>query len=671
MATSGSKSVTVTQWNTLRFSWSEASQSIPDNTTTINWKLELIAGSSGRIDSSASKKWSVTINGTTYSGTNSIGIANNATKTLASDSVTIAHNSNGTKTFSYSFSQQFSITFSGESIGTKSGSGSGTLDTIPRASSLTASNGTLGTAQTLTITRADSSFKHRITFTCGSASGYAAGSASTFTTATSISWTPTLTLAQQNTTGTSVTITLKLMTYTNTGTHIGTVSKSITCSIPASVKPSVSISVSDPLGYVSKYGGYVQSLSKFAISLTDAGSQDSTIKSRKTTVDGKTFTAKSFTTDVIQNSGTLTISTTVTDSRGRTATASTTVTAIPYSPPQINSLTVKRCDSEGNSSTGGAYLAVTFNSQVTALNNKNTASYSIQYKKSGSSSYTTETLSGFTGQYSVSDGVFIFAAETASSYNIIFTVTDAFGSAAKTATGASVFKLWSALATGLGFAFGKIAELEGVLDIGFKTKFTGGIQNIVLEKISDLNDVLTPNTYVSVNKGAISYTNCPIASGTFVIEVMNAGAEGQVFQRLTTTFKDGLHEVYERHYYQGAWGAWVCVHSDSGWVNLTLQSGISVGNECGFLKGRLLNNVLYIQGDVTGISANWKYFAQVPAALLPSGLGSANRLSAVYDMSKFCGLNLTSSGQLYVSANSGSSWDATKNVSVNITICGN
>ena len=195
MATSGSSSVAVTQWNTLKFSWETISQSVANNTSTISWKLELIADSSGRIDSSTSKNWSVTINGTTYSGTNTVGIGNNTTKTLASDTVTIAHNSNGTKTFSYSFSQQFSITFNGANIGTKSGSGSGTLNTIARKSSLSASNGTLGTAQTLTVSRQSTDFTHTITYQCGSASGAVA----TKSTSTSISFKPPLTLASQNT----------------------------------------------------------------------------------------------------------------------------------------------------------------------------------------------------------------------------------------------------------------------------------------------------------------------------------------------------------------------------------------------------------------------------------------------------------------------------------------
>jgi hypothetical protein len=410
-------------------------------------------------------------------------------------------------------------------------------------------------------------------------------------------------------------------------------------------------------------------VSKAKVVLTESGSYGSTIKNRKTTIDGMTYTNASFTTDALNGSGTLTIQTTVTDSRGRTATASTSISVLAYSMPKISSLTVSRCDSEGNSSASGAYLSVMFGSEVTALNNKNTATYVVSYKKTSESEYTTETLTDFTGQYSVSGGVFVFAAEIASSYNIVLTVSDAFSSKAKTATGSSVKKLWSILANGLGLALNKIAEFEGVFDINFKTKFTGGIQNEILEKISDLNDVLVPNTYVSRNKGAASYANCPIASGTFVLEVMSAGAEGQVFQRMTTTFKDGRQETYERHYFGGTWGAWSCVYSDTGWVDLTLQSGISVGSEAGYLKGRLKNGVLYIKGDVIGVNANWKYFAHVPSTLLGSGLASATRFAGVYNLSYFCGLNLTSGGQLYVSSNSSGAWDSTKAVYINAAIC--
>lgn len=136
MAANGSTTVAVTSYDTLYFGWVETAQSIVNNTTTIYWELKLIAGSSGYISSSASKAWKVTVNGTAYSGTNTIGIANNATKILASGTTTIGHNTDGSKTFSFSFSQQFDITF-GSWVGTISGSGTGTLNSIPRQATIT------------------------------------------------------------------------------------------------------------------------------------------------------------------------------------------------------------------------------------------------------------------------------------------------------------------------------------------------------------------------------------------------------------------------------------------------------------------------------------------------------------------------------------------------------
>lgn len=126
---SGSKSVTVTSYDTLKFSWWENGQS--SNTTEVGWKLELIATNYGRIDSSTSKEWGVTVNGEDYGGTTSVAIGNNETKTLASGKTTITHNSTGQKTFSYSFFQDFTgITFSSTALGKVSGSGTGTLTTI-------------------------------------------------------------------------------------------------------------------------------------------------------------------------------------------------------------------------------------------------------------------------------------------------------------------------------------------------------------------------------------------------------------------------------------------------------------------------------------------------------------------------------------------------------------
>ena len=136
MALSGSKTVAVTSYDSLKFSWEETSIVVDDNYSNVSWKLQLISTAYGAISSSASKEYLVTINGTKFEGTNTIGIGNNATKTLASGSLKIYHNTDGSKTFSYSFMQEFAITFSGTYYGVKSGSGSGTLTNIARGASI-------------------------------------------------------------------------------------------------------------------------------------------------------------------------------------------------------------------------------------------------------------------------------------------------------------------------------------------------------------------------------------------------------------------------------------------------------------------------------------------------------------------------------------------------------
>lgn len=673
MATSGSKSIAATSHDTLKFSWSESSQSVENNNTKITWKMELIADANGRISSTASKDWSVTVNGTKYSGTNTIGISNNATITLANGTTTISHNADGTKTFSYSFSQEFDITFSGSKIGTKSGSGSGTLDTIPRKSTLTVANGTLGTAQSLAITEHESTFKHKLAYSCGGVSGWILGDSSSFSTANSVEWTPPLSLASENTTGTSVSIKFVLHTYANDGTYIGNNSYTKTFSIPSSVKPSCSVSVTDSMGYADRYGSFLKGLSKLKVVVTATTSYGSAIASYSTTANGATYTVASFTTGVLGSSGSMTVNATVKDKRGRSGSASKSINVLNYNSPNISELSVKRCDSNGTENIQGEHVKVIFSALVTSLNRENSATYVLQYKKTSQTSFPdsqTITLTEFSDNYAPAEEVYIFKADSGSSYDVKLSVIDDFGTVSKTTVVSTAFSLMHWHKSGKGLAIGKLSEFTDVFDIGFQARFSGGIMNIVAEKVSDLNELKTPNTYVTVNQGASSYANIPEGlTGTFTIEVMSAGAEGQLIQRITSCDKV-KPKIYIRHYYQATWGGWHLIYEgDTGWQNLILQSGISVGSECGYLKGRIKNGVLYIKGDVKGIDANWKYFAQLPDTLLPANLPSATRFGGVYYLTYFCAFNLQNTGRLYVASNSSGSWDATKDVHINTSIC--
>lgn len=460
MAGNGSKSVKVTDWDTLKFSWEQTASSFNSGsrtwTYTISWKMQLISTEYGAISSSASKAWSVKVGGTSYSGYNTVGISNNTTKTLASGTTKLTHNTvtnpSSVFVFDYSFSQTFDMNFDGW-VGTKSGSGTGDIAVDIIRSTLTAGNGTLGTAQSLTISRQISSLTHTITYKCGTASGTIA----TKTTGTSVNWTPPLSLAQQNTTGTTVSVTLTLTTYSG-DTNMGTDTKTITCSIPASVKPTCSMTLEDVEGADDIYGSPVQRLSRIKAVITASGAQGSTITTYKVTCDGNTYTGSTITTNLLQNSGSIPITVTVTDSRGRQGSTSYTMSVQAYSAPAITAFKVVRCNADGTENDRGEYTKVTFSAAISSMNSKNTAAYVLRYKKTSDSMFTEMTITDLAGKYSVSDWSHVLAAGGNDSYDIEVEAIDQHSSAMRASTVSTAFTLMNWGANGTSIGIGKVAE---------------------------------------------------------------------------------------------------------------------------------------------------------------------------------------------------------------------
>lgn len=550
MATSGSITVGVTSIHAYVFSWTLKSQSVENNTSTIEWwvryeNTELL----GRYDLSDGiyETATVTINGNVYEfGCTSVGALHGTE--------TIQHNSDGNKTFSFSFSRRAyadNVYVDGEWQGIAelvTGNGTGVLPKITRSASLSASNGTLGVKQYINISRDASKLLCTITYKCGSASGTIA----TKTAESSVTFTPPLSLASQNVEGESVQITLTVTAYDGS-TNIGSSKTTITCAIPDSVAPTLSMAVADYMGYASTFGKYVQGCSKLSIELTAAGAYGSTIKSYKITADGRTYTKASVITDSLKGSGSLEIISTITDSRGRTATAKTTISVYAYTAPTVTALSVERTNS---------YLAVTFSAEITPLDNKNTAAYSVRYKKIAETAYTEVNLSDYSGQYSVADAVYTFPADPEFSYDVEIVAADAFGTVRRVSGGSSLKKLFSIITEGLqGFALGKYAELEGVFDVGFVTRFSGGIMHPTLDDNISLDDIMTPNTYIGNNAITAGYYHCPHdTDDPFTLEVLPAGTEGHLIQRVTVCNYLSM-AVYTRAYCFETWGAWQTVYS--------------------------------------------------------------------------------------------------------------
>ena len=460
----------------ISISIAQNSQSIANNTSnvTVTVKASWTNGSWNAVVGAGDipqANGSCTINGTKYTFNKTFNESHTTTgsETIFTKTLTISHNADGTKTLSCSAVYNVYLT----SATSVSASASKALTTIPRKSTLSASNGTLGTSQKLTVTRQATSFTHTITYECGTVSGTVCSKSSS----TSIDWTPALSLANQNTTGTSVTVTFTITTYSGS-TNVGSNTKTITCAIPSSVKPSCSVSVSDPTGYEATYKAFVRGLSQFKVVVTATTSYGSPISTYKTTANGGTYTTSSFTTGVLSSSGTLKVSATVTDKRNRTGSATGSVAVVDYSAPVISKLTVGRCDSNGTAKESGDHVKVTFSASVTNINSKslNAATYTLRYKKSTDGTYTTKTFSSseITNKYSVTNKTFIFAADTGSSYNVELTVKDSHKTTTRYTTASTGFAIMHFSAGGTGIGIGKVSETENLLDIGIPVRFREG-----------------------------------------------------------------------------------------------------------------------------------------------------------------------------------------------------
>lgn len=542
--------------------WSLISQSTADNTSTIEWKLNIESSYGSGVSSSSLKTWTVKIDGNVYSGTASISNSANSVKTIASGTTVIKHNSDGSKKFTYSFELQVNEVLGGSQVDTASGSSSDTLEKLSVKSTLSVSNGTLGTAQTLIISRPDTTTKHKLQYSCGNNSGYILGSASDYSTATSASWAPPIGLAAQNTTGTTVSISFTLTTYKSDGSTLASDVYSRTFSIPSSVVPSCSLSVSDTTPAYNSFGFYIAGISKLDVAITATPAYGSPIATYKTTVNNDVYLGASFTTSVLDSTKSVqNITATVTDQRGRSGSATKDVVVYAYSAPKITALKVKRCDENGNENDEGSYVQATFSGEITSISNKNNRLWELRYKKTTEDDDKYKKVTLNTTDYKLTNFTYIFEADTEYSYDIKLSISDSFY-VENSSYGLKPVSLVTSVSTaftimdfgndGRSVAFGKVAELRDVMDVGFRIRPAGGYLQPVLADGVDLNLLFTPNTYTLKNAVEAKYGNCPASlltsSSTGVLKIESCGEDGQVRQTITLCNSTTPCE-YERFYY--------------------------------------------------------------------------------------------------------------------------
>ena len=431
--------------------------------------------------------------------------------------------------------------------------------------SLSAATVEMGKSVTINTPAVNSAYRHTLRYVFGGASGtIATGIAS------SVSWTPPVSLANQIPSATAGSGTIYCDTYSGS-TLLGTKSVSITLTVPGSVVPSAGTLSAALAEDTSGTGLYVKGMGKAKLTLSGAsGIYGSSITSYTITGGGWTATNGALTTGTLASAGNITFTATVTDSRGRKASTTRTISVIDYTKPGVAVCDVYRCDADGNRKKAGTYFAVEINASYSAITG-NILNITARYKKQSESSYGTAANVTNNGK-TVLGGGNIGASTT---YDVLVTVADKYNSLSIPRT-LSTKSVLQSFKRGAGAAIGKVAELANWLDVAWNTRIRGNLQvdgtistiipitsggtgatsrgsalnNLVIGDVysGDLNDLKTAGTYW------VDLSNCqngPAGSGYGPLEVTKSTTNNPL-QRFT--FYNGM--LSYRTFANGRWYDW-------------------------------------------------------------------------------------------------------------------
>lgn len=377
--TSGSFSTNKYETRNLLLSWSRSSYSVDTNETTISWTLKGGGSDDGYWYYSA--PFEVIINGeNVYSSSTRIKLYYGTI--VASGTLKIKHNTDGSKSFSASvrgaiFSGSYNV----------SGSGSWDLVDIPRASSVSGGSGNIGSATTISISRASSSFTHVLYYSFGNISKKVIA----YAVATSYEWTIPTELYAQIPNSKSGTGAITCETY-NGSTLVGTSTCSFTASVTNSNPTTGTFTYKDnnstTTAITENNQRIIRSNSNLLFTLGSATAKNSsTISKYEVTFNGVTksrTSAGDLDFGKINLSSNATATLKVTDSRGFTASKDITIIVDDWVLPTAL-ITLNR----KNNFYSESYLKV--DGSYSSLNSKNTMTIQYQYKKVSEANYSTLT----------------------------------------------------------------------------------------------------------------------------------------------------------------------------------------------------------------------------------------------------------------------------------------
>lgn len=457
-----------------------ASQDIANNRSVINIVYWMTKNNSGT--SYGTSSWSVTVNGQSFGGSATFSMTQGQSFTFLSKQITVTHNPDGTKSFSAA------AHFDGltDYCPAASVSGAYTVATIPRKSDFDVPTFTAGTAGTITIHRASTSFTHTITYAFVNASGTIA----TKTSSTTLTWTPPLAMLQQMTNATQATAGwIKVETFSGS-TSLGIVQHNLTLTAGSDAVPSVgALTIAESTAAVKTLLGssagtqFVQGVSTITLGVNAAsGYQGSTITGITATIGTASPQSVSTPTGSFaltpQDSGSVPLTVTVTDTRGRTATSTQTLTVIAYTPPTLSSIQARRATSAGTLSDQGTNIRVDLTANASSVKPKsselNRMAITLATATSGGTTFTTDktvSVRALSATSPITTTKSTYSVDA--SWSVLVTVADALTSsqALLTVATATVFMHWDGKD---GIGVGKYRE-NGSVDAAGDVYARGGL----------------------------------------------------------------------------------------------------------------------------------------------------------------------------------------------------
>lgn len=665
----------------LVFQVTEASTSIPSNTSEVVYHLWLERGSTWAYDLNDESLAEAEINGQkVISKYVSFDLRDKEWVSLGKGTITIPHNEDGSKSITI-WARLTNVSNLGD-IGWFSGTLN--LSTIPRASAISSVTATeLGKLVTVEIEKKVSEFRHQILWKVNDSRWNDLGTGHD----SSVQFTVPIDYANRITNSDTGALDVRVRTFRGNEQIGNDVYKlGIPIKVPSSIVPTLEdVTVSERTARLAEFipsGNYVKGKSVMRVEAINAtGSHGSTIVSTELTVDNLVVRASNG--DFPANkAGNLEVTAKITDSRGRTATKSKMIKVWDYYAPNIIAFLANRTGN-GTNKTIIATVAANVSPLVIDGVNRNPYTLKIQYSAKKTNRWidavnlTNESTEKINRQ--IDCGAFY---ELSKAYNIRLVIQDKLSDLVDSVLlvrSSRVLWAWGDNRA----AVGGFPELDGHFESHLPVAFHSSLN--VEDGIMSNGKPIQEFMLTSRDGKSIKFTgdlnNLKIAGGyhAFGVQHNPAGTNNYGYVNVITHSSDSSYcvqfyvpfnsdQLYMRRSELNKWSNWTTIITsslDSGWKRAELQNGWRhLSGDDSALEFKKEVNTIKLRGSIEGGNTTFNQ----TIFTLPSGYRPPKKvyLQTFTGDYKLAGISIHPNGNVAISSRVESSWLCLDNISFEI-----